>query len=114
MSGGYSYVAAIDYWRMHGQPNQMDADKNGIPCETVYAPTDVSSYWSARELPPSMTVPSALPVGLFCRDLSARGVSYADAVSYWWGEGAPNRMDADLNGIPCETVYPTYAVDAYW
>jgi hypothetical protein len=35
LSRGFSYVAAIDYWRMHGQPNQMDADRNGIPCETV-------------------------------------------------------------------------------
>ena len=112
---GYSYVAAIDYWRVHGQPNQMDADRNGIPCETVYPPTDVSSYWSERELPQAASAGSDfLPSGLFCRDLNARDVSYADAVAYWWEEGAPDRMDAERNGIPCETVYPDYEINGYW
>jgi hypothetical protein len=106
---GYSYVAAIDYWRMHGQPNQMDADRNGIPCETVYPASDVAAYWGGQSLP-GMSLTS----GLFCRDLYVRGYSYPEAVAYWWLEGAPDRMDADLNGIPCETVYPAYAVDEYW
>jgi len=51
---------------------------------------------------------------LFCRDLYARGVSYADAVAYWWEEGAPDRMDVELNGIPCETVYSSYEINNYW
>ena len=55
-----------------------------------------------------------LPPGLFCRDLYARGVSYADAVAYWWEEGAPDRMDVELNGIPCETVYSSYEINNYW
>ncbi len=111
----YSYVAAVEYWRRHGQPNQMDADRNGIPCETVYSPSDVSAYWSVRELPPSAVEESSLlPSGLLCRDLMARGVSYPDAVAYWWQEEAPDRMDADLNGIPCETVYPSSDITAYW
>lgn len=115
MARGYSYVAATDYWRMHGQPNQMDADRNGIPCETVYPPTDVSAYWSERELPQTASVGGgSLPPGLFCRDLYARGVSYADAVAYWWEEGAPDRMDVELNGIPCETVYSSYEINSYW
>lgn len=115
MARGYSYVAATDYWRMHGQPNQMDADRNGIPCETVYPPTDVSAYWSERDVPPSAAEESGLlPSGLFCRDLQARGLSYSDAVSYWWQEGGPDRMDADLNGIPCETVYSSYEINGYW
>jgi len=114
MARGYSYVAAVDYWARHGEPNQMDADRNGIPCETVYPPSDVSAYWSVRQLPSTVTVPGSLPSGLLCRDLRARGLSYADAVTYWWTEGAPDRMDADLNGIPCETVYPVADVNAYW
>lgn len=114
MTRGYSYAAAADYWRMHGQPNQMDADRNGIPCETVYSPTDVSAYWSVRELPPAAAVDDSLPAGLLCRDLLARGLNYNDAVSYWFEEGAPDRMDADHNGIPCGTVYPSYVVDTYW
>ena len=33
---GYSYSDAIYYWNYHGQPDEMDIDLNGIPCETVY------------------------------------------------------------------------------
>ncbi len=107
---GYSYVASVDYWRIHGQPNQMDADRNGIPCETVYSRADVGQYWRGREV---RTVAS-VPAGLLCRDLVAMGASYGDSVSYWWYSGMPSRMDADGNGIPCETVYPAAVVNAFW
>jgi hypothetical protein len=107
---GYSYVAATDYWRLHGRPNQMDADRNGIPCETVYPRGDVALYWSGREI--SGYAPP--PAGLFCRDLAARGATYGQAVAYWWYYGRPARMDADSNGIPCETVYSAATVYAFW
>jgi hypothetical protein len=107
---GYSYVAAVDYWRLHGQPNQMDADRNGIPCETVYSRNDVAAYWNGREIN-GVTFWSA---GLYCRDLVARGASYGEAVRYWWYYGMPDRMDADKNGIPCETVYSAATVNAFW
>jgi hypothetical protein len=107
---GYSYVAAADYWRIHGQPHQMDADRNGIPCETVYSRADVGQYWRGREV---RTVAS-VPAGLLCRDLAAMGASYGDSVTYWWYSGMPTRMDADGNGIPCETVYPAVVVTAFW
>ena len=48
---------------------------------------------------------NALPSGLYCRDLKALGYNWADATQYWILWGAPDNMDADLNGIPCETVY---------
>jgi hypothetical protein len=35
-------------------------------------------------------------------------------VAYWYDEGLPDRMDADGNGIPCETVYPAAVVQAFW
>jgi len=57
---------------------------------------------------------SDLESGLFCRDLRRRGYTYAEAVHYWTVEGRPDRMDADRNGIPCETVYPESEVVAYW
>lgn len=44
---GYSYPDAVDYWRAQGQPGAMDADKNGIPCETVYSERDVTLYWGS-------------------------------------------------------------------
>jgi len=109
---GFSYAAAVDYWRMHGEPNQMDADRNGIPCETVYSSSDVAAYWGDR-VPADGSV-AAPAHGLFCRDLFAAGYSYGEAVDYWYSEGQPPRMDDDLNGIPCETVYPPSVVTDYW
>jgi hypothetical protein len=107
---GYSYSAAVDYWRINGQPNQMDADKNGIPCETVYPRADVIAYWPQSTY--DLSVSYGLPGGLLCRDLQAQGVGVYDALRYYIWEGYPTRMDADGNGIPCETVYPDAA--AIW
>lgn len=119
---GYSYSAAVDYWRMHGQPDQMDANRDGIPCETVYPADRVRDYWGDRMPNPDAPVYEPpvdnnymdLPGGLFCRDLYSSGYSYGDALSYWYYWGMPDRMDADKNGIPCETVYPKSTVDMYW
>ncbi|MFF0339321.1 excalibur calcium-binding domain-containing protein [Kribbella sp. NPDC004875] len=107
---GFGYAAAVDYWRLHGQPGRMDADSNGIPCETVYSRGSVAAYWNGRAVD-GVVYWSA---GLYCRDLAARGASYAEAVRYWWYYGMPARMDADKNGIPCETVYSKAAVNAFW
>ena len=47
-----------------------------------------------------------------CEELAAAGYGYREALDYWLEEGAPVRMDADRNGIPCETVYPSAQVRA--
>ena len=52
--------------------------------------------------------------GRSCADLAEAGAPYFTAVLYWFAEGEQARMDADGNGIPCETVYPTEDVQAYW
>ena len=108
---GYSYSAAMDYWRSHGEPNQMDADRNGIPCETVFPRPDVTAYWGVQPIsPPTDSVPS----GLSCKDLYTAGYTYSVAVAYWYYAGVPARMDIDGNGIPCETVYPPSIVNSFW
>jgi len=97
---GYGFFPALIYWVREGRPNRMDADSNGIPCETVYPAAEVGSiiYFDAgAEISP----------GLMCSDVASLGHAYAAALVYWVREGAPARMDADSNGIPCETVYPT-------
>jgi len=102
---GYSYAAAVDYWRHWGHTNQMDVDKDGIPCATVYPLTEIESYWGVSLSQPS-DGPLGYPARLLCRDLSDRGASTREALLYYVLEGFPARMDADGNGIPCETVYP--------
>jgi hypothetical protein len=63
--------------------------------------------------------------GLFCRDLLSPGTegglfngsgrppedAFLMALVYWSLEGEPDRMDADGNGIPCETLYDAEVID---
>lgn len=104
---GFSYTAAVDYWRIQGQPNQLDADKDGIPCETVYPTADVLAYWGTLGVTPTLrpTTVYDLPPGLLCKDLRDRGFDVYDAIAYYLNWGEPPNMDADGNGVPCETVY---------
>ena len=208
---------------MHqAQGDQPDADRNGIPCETVYQESEVLAFWgdplptttiapsdtttiaaavvgvqdwiddqyARSEPPPGVIGPSQLecsdsgtinvgdvfacmlrsntasgfsledagiviyvldatgrsawsagtdvpgataglsnayavaPHGLFCRDLlnpevqaylfSAYGrpadSGFFWSLVYWSLEGEPERMDADRNGIPCETLYEASVV----
>jgi len=55
-----------------------------------------------------------LPEDLYCRDLKALGYQYPEAALYWSILDMPTRMDADDNGIPCETVYSSGEVVAFW
>lgn len=84
--------------------------------------------WAVGECCDGSPSVEAYPAGLLCRDLmepppdsqpdrwepELDHLSYGLAVWYWVAEGRPNRMDADHNGIPCETVYPKEDVDQYW
>jgi hypothetical protein len=114
---GYSYSASVTYWQGTGQPTQMDADRDGIPCETVYPVSDVISYWgtTGRDVTPEVEVGGiyGLPSGLMCRDLRNRGYDVYEAIAYYLINASPPNMDADGNGIPCETVYPD-AMDAWY
>jgi hypothetical protein len=100
---GRTYARAVKYWFAKGSPDRMDEDLDGIPCETIYRSAEVNAFWGAP-----------IASGLFCRDLRAEGRTYARAVAYWFAEGSPDRMDEDVDGIPCETVYPSAKVEAYW
>lgn len=64
------------------------------------------------------------PKDLYCRDLLAEDPStwfdgygsvpatgYFLSLLYWSLEGQPDRMDADGNGIPCETLWPADVIE---
>jgi hypothetical protein len=108
---GFSYPAAVDYWRTQGQPERLDADRNGIPCETVYPTGDVVAYWGTQGVTPTIRSNGVFDLGpgLKCAQLAARGFNVYDAIAYYLNWGEPRNMDADGNGIPCETVYPDAA-----
>ena len=90
---------------------------------TTTAPVPVTTALASTTVAPTTVAPSTPvgpgnvltePVGLFCKDLKAKGYSYSASVDYWRAHGQPDNMDADKNGIPCETAYPTADVTAYW
>lgn len=90
---------------------------------TAAATTTISTTTTATTATATTTTPpqppddadmEALAWGLLCRDLVTAGRSYVEAVAYWKAEGRPARMDADENGIPCQTVFPAQDVLAYW
>lgn len=84
---------------------------------TQASTTTTEATTTTTEAPTTTSTPAPvvdLPAGLFCRDLAAMGYLYESAVAYWEHEGRADRMDADRNGIPCETVYSTEDVEAFW
>ena len=90
---GFPYSAAAGYWDRHGQPGNMDADKNGVPCETVYPRAGVIAHYVGTP----KRGRAGLAPGLRCADLADLGIGYPDG-----------------NGIPCETVYADSEVKRYW
>jgi hypothetical protein len=101
---GLSLGDAVAYWLREQRPDRMDADRNGIPCETVYTQQDFDEFYAPVADEES---------GQLCRDLADSGLRFGDALAYWLMEGAPERMDADGNGIPCETVYDSMEIGSY-
>lgn len=95
---------------------------------------DETIVWTSAPCCDAAPVPEAYPSGALCRDLAAPPpdaprevsdgqtldpapdyhLSYGLAVWYWYAEGRPTRMDADLDGIPCETVYEPGEVADFW
>src|SRR4029450_11128601 len=61
-----------------------------------------------REPAPTTTRPATRPklvVGKYCAAMHAAGWSFEEAGAYDQDHGEGGRMDADGDGIPCETVY---------
>ena len=128
-------VAAGDFFSCAGV---VDADDpTGLIPGYLFAVLDDvgTAAWSyGTDLPTDTTGLDRLirssTQGLFCRDLvdpersddagmfSAVGTTesfgYFLSVVYWFIGGRPDRMDADGDGIPCETVHDAEVVAALW
>jgi hypothetical protein len=100
------YWSAVLYWLSEGEPDRMDADRDGIPCETVYPEAFIRDFLEDPSIvgDEDPTV-DELDRGMLCRDLIWWMPFYRQALGYFFAEGFPDRMDADGNGVPCETVY---------
>lgn len=49
---------------------------------------------------------------MVCQELADQGQTYWQIVGRWLQEGNPVAMDADMNGIPCESAYPKDDIEA--
>jgi hypothetical protein len=87
---GLTYEQIFAYWIRLGSPQDMDDDRDGWPCETVYGQKDLPD----------------LPAGTHdCTILFSRSWTYEQMFAYWVRLGSPQDMDDDHDGWPCETVY---------
>lgn len=68
-------------------------------------PPDITDPPPSPEKKATVQLPPPVPAGSWCGYLALRGVPFDEAVSIWNGLGRPGHMDADGNGIPCETRY---------
>ncbi len=98
------------------EPSASSTEPTTTTTTSVATAPSSSTTATTTTVPAVVTVPPVVEVesGLLCRDLNGLGYGYVDAVAYWVREGQPDRMDADRNGIPCETVYPRADVVAFW
>lgn len=100
------YEAALGYWFVNGRPGPMDTDGNDIPCDeqaySVWLPVvgEEEDAWLSH--------------GLFCRDIVLDPWTGPQVpFLYWLVEGSPDRMDADRDGIPCETLFPQIVLSQF-
>lgn len=111
--GGFDDTADSD------KPSTTTAASTTAPTTNATAPTTAATTTTpatTSAAPSASPTPAVLgePAGLLCRDLHARGHSYADAVVYWEHHGRPIVMDASGIDLPCLTVYPEVEVAAVW
>ena len=76
-----------------------------MPTPKTPRPPDITDPPSSPEKLASVQLPPPVPAGSWCGYLASRGVPFDQVVEIWNGLGRPAHMDADANGIPCETRY---------
>ncbi len=107
--GVYSYY---EFWRDADQGRLTDEEWRAMlasgeaPARPAWQDAFLPGGAGTGSLPEPAETFRGVPRGKFCRDLVPLSFSYGDAYAYWEWDGRPDRMDADRNGIPCETVYP--------
>jgi Excalibur calcium-binding domain len=90
-----------------GSPTPTDTTTTASP---TTPPTTQPEPEAEREPAPTTTRPATtrpikLVVGKYCAAMHAAGWSFEEARAYYEDLGQPAHMDADSDGIPCETVY---------
>jgi hypothetical protein len=96
-AAGWSFDKARAYYEDHGEPAHMDADGDGIPCETVYGER------GGPAPPPAQNCDPAYPDDCLRSpppDLDCADIGHRVTVDHSYGD--PHRLDADRDGIGCD------------
>lgn len=113
-----------------GGRTEPGADVGGPDLIVLDDQGSTTSWWVGSD---GAGHPPATPDGLLCREYMATELflremeliggsppwnddvlAYQWALAYWFLEGAPDRMDVDGNGIPCELLFGVNIVAEVW
>jgi hypothetical protein len=79
------YRGALLYWLLDGRPDRMDADGDGVPCETVFSYEEVLEVWGGTPLEAALEDPREAYQFAFVTEVAADGSSvtldYAEFLS---------------------------------
>lgn len=109
---------SLVYWALEGQPDRMDADHNGIPCETLYDPAVVTAVLEGGPIgghePPPLGI-ALLPDGLGPVDFGTDAETAVEPMIYLLGPADSDVTShrSEVGAPPGGPCYGGYACDEY-
>ncbi|MDH3729819.1 MAG: hypothetical protein OES13_01650 [Acidimicrobiia bacterium] len=105
------YKGAVIYWFLDGMPDRMDADRDGVPCETVFFYEEVLQVWQGTDREALLEDPRAGFQFAFLTDIAPDGSSITlDYAEFLTGEEANDAAIADGDIPQGETVPNDYYI----
>jgi hypothetical protein len=86
-------------------PTEDQGQAQPLPTVGTATTAATTTTEAATTTPPATTRPIRLVAGKYCAAMHAAGWSLEKARAFYEDHGQPAHMDADGDGIPCETVY---------
>jgi hypothetical protein len=86
-------------------PTEDQGQAQPLPTVATATTAATTTTEAATATRPATTRAIKLVVGKYCAAMHAAGWSFEKASAYYEDHGQPAHMDADGDGIPCETVY---------
>jgi hypothetical protein len=74
----------------------------------------LNADWIVDTLGPGKLCRDILGESPLTGELPESDMEFFGAVLYWFMKSMPERMDADRNGLPCETLVPADVVESVW
>lgn len=109
---------SLVYWALEGQPDRMDADHNGIPCESLYDPAVVTAVLEGGPIGSHEPPPLGLalrPSGLGPIDFGTKGEGGVESLEYYLGPADSDITShrSEVEAPPGGACYGGYACDEF-